>query len=385
VLAIKIKGGYYFKEYDEYYVVPDTTRSLSLSFKIKKANGKTFWTKPLDVHTRRLPPPESFFGTKGNNEKISIGELRTIRRVNIGFGDGFAPAYVHYKVQQFDIAIIGPGILYFHQMDDLFPDKIFADLKGGEFIYINNIQTILIETKFPIKAAPALVQVKSEYPYRNYILTGFIKNRGKDSLFKINTASLNEAEIKKICRGHKDSTWKLYPLGCDSNVLISEFKYKDDTLKSMKQYDYSGNLIIKENLDQKVTHSEYNKGQLVLSYQYVPEPAYDLLIADTLPRKESWRDYQPLSVYGKAKQCLFGEWKSFYPNGFLKEQGNFDTTYKTIRDTSVYSDPNDPYKITGVSEYHEVISAKNGIWHYYSPDGKLIKTVNYQMGIPKKE
>lgn len=258
IIGLKIDGGMYYKEksndnekIDKYYVVPDgTKREVNIRFKIKRNDDKIFWTKPVNFFARYIPPPPAFLGTK-NDGIIYKEELESVGWIYAGLGDDFAPAYVHYAVQSYNIAIISPEILYFESVQgNKISDKtrkIFDGLTGGETILIYNVSTILIETKFHIKADPVLVRLKSNQPFRpvrDYILSGFININGVDSFFKFRTNTQNKEGIEVLDLGQKDSIWQLRLQGCDSNLQFISKSYNKDIPVWSKEYFPTGELFI---------------------------------------------------------------------------------------------------------------------------------------------
>lgn len=71
-----------------------------------------------------------------------------------------------------------------------------------------------------------------------------------------------------------------------------------------------------------------------------------------------------------------GKYVEYNLNGTIKVEGQYIqiSGYETIS----VENPNDPGKISTEKIYRNDIVALNGVWKYYNPDGKLIKTRTYK-------
>jgi antitoxin component YwqK of YwqJK toxin-antitoxin module len=81
-------------------------------------------------------------------------------------------------------------------------------------------------------------------------------------------------------------------------------------------------------------------------------------------------------------ECLYGEWKVYYPNGQLKETGSMDTI---VIEQPCYERPpwlEDPYDLSSYNKLPLKLyqSVRNGEWKFYDSTGKLTGSYHYQKG-----
>lgn len=101
---------------------------------------------------------------------------------------------------------------------------------------------------------------------------------------------------------------------------------------------------------------------------------------DSLPCKEcyEWSSNGNIIAYDytDAREQKTGEWKSFYPNGILKERGFYSATVHEFYGTQSPRQPqNHPENV-----YSEIEYLKTGTWEYFNESGQLEKTIEYLDG-----
>lgn len=383
IKGLIVDGGRWRRMEDKFIVIPDSVH-FSIKVKLLTKNGRILITEPGEYFSRKLPAPPAFLGSASDQETISRGELLITAYICAGFGDGFAPAWVHYHIKKASIAVIGPGIVCFDTLNSVIPLKIrhsFSLLQPGTCMYLNNIKTVIAETGYSIDAHPARIRLR---PVTNngYILRGCLKTGSKDSFFSLNTTSLHEEEILKITTGSKSGKWTLHPVGCDSARIISGFEFKDNQLVETLNYNDSGQLKSKTTFGSINKRTEFApNGNAELMYQYLPVDNYRLVTYVQNARNETyWNNYFTSAGFDTVRQCLFGTWCEYYPNGSIKTIGNFDTLTIQNSDTSYISDPDDPYNIQGLGVFHSLSCFQSGTWTYYAPNGKIEKQVLFIKG-----
>ena len=348
-LIVEAKGGIIHGSNGNYTVSPYDSITLkeftiNVSYKegikIKPAGSKTF-------RIRRVPRPTVLLGTlnSGAYSKVQMSVQKVVQATL----ENFTYEGVKATVTEFEIILEDSCFILNHhntgQLMDKTSEAIIEKAKDGDKLYLRSVKYNLLGQKDLIGQNAAF--------YFNWEGSWYISSTGN----------------------FMTDTFTYY-----SNTKTNKYKISEEI--------YSGGRVIKEtnyvqNGDAALVKIPGNPGVMKLFYPDGKLKAV-CIIRDSINMMDAYTSEEIFPMEGDSipdpmlyKKVvnpipLTGEWKYFYNNGQIKSTGSYDGQCPYISGDSRIPDPK---KIA-----FDGLTARTGIWQFFSPKGKLEKEITYKDG-----
>jgi antitoxin component YwqK of YwqJK toxin-antitoxin module len=391
-LIVKVDGGKFIREEDKTYIIPfDSIHELKIKVGIKTKTGVK-WLDSGEYWLRKFPKEQTLFGTHSGG-LISKGELHVVCCINAGFGDGFAMSHMLYTIKSYRILILGETMMYSAKVEGRrLPDqvrRILESLKGGEFIYIYDVNASVhfrdLDYRTEESTLPVSLSVKYDTTDWNKAYPEFNLKGISEYPILINTRNIQGIDWKMKDISSMNGRWELGKNICGTEVILLSQNYKNDTLLNATGYYPSGKIKFVKTSATKTSDGRYTayyeNGQIMATGALKAGDDYYYDLDTDIPENQNdtlKNHLMKINNFINIAEPITGLWKFYYPSGHMMASGNF-TFISDTRKLPRYN-YDDPY----AEHPDQGKILRDGEWMFFDENGQKM-IVNYNKGRIVKE
>lgn len=360
----------------------------------KLAGKDTVWLGKQVFRIRSLPQPTAQLGGIPN-DGLPKGKASILAQTSViaSMGAGFAYS-LRYQVTSFSLIVVYQNTgakLFKHNSPQLSEEAKDAVRQAelGDMIIIEGITAKEEKHGFTARLAPIVLNIRGQTSLGN------LQNSSYARIFKLKTdtsyLSSNSIEIAHELATMEDGVLDLFSYS-KNGIIRTENVFANSNLVKITEFnDYNESTWTKEWINGSfwyykrfekdilgISAGINNNLTLFANKDFANCHQYNIT-AGRLNQQDSvcysTLEKELLILFLEYEQTPIGPFTAYYPNGQIKTQGNLNIVRSEPRPEYIWCG-------TGINYYdYQDHSVMHGTWSFYKPDGSLLETREYDMGV----